>query len=327
MRIAPGTVRTVLGDVDPASLGRVDVHEHLFQSSPLLVGDELDDEEASGREAADLASSGFESMIDATPIGLGRRPEAVARISRQTGLHVISATGLHREGHYGAGHWVRALAVAERAALFVADLVTGMPVEDRPGGACAVGPNGPRAAAPDGSPIRAGVLKAGVGYWSISSFERTTLAAVAAAHDETGAPVMVHLEFCTAAHEVLDILQADGVAAGRVVLAHADRDPNPPLHLELAARGAFLGYDGMARPRTRSDAELIALTVAVVAGGASASILLGGDVARRTRYLAYGGMPGLGYLGERYLPQLRQRIGDEALDRILRENPQRFLAH
>ena len=48
------SVRTVLGDVDPAELGTVDYHEHLFQVSPLLPGDELDDEERSGAEAADL---------------------------------------------------------------------------------------------------------------------------------------------------------------------------------------------------------------------------------------------------------------------------------
>ena len=108
------------------------------------------------------------------------------------------------------------------------------------------------------------------------AFERATLDAVAAAHRETGAPVMVHLEFCTAAHEVLDLLAEQGVAADRVVLAHADRDPDPGLHAALAARGAYLGYDGFARPRTRSDAELLTLTEAVVHAGAGERIVLGG---------------------------------------------------
>ncbi len=66
-----GSVRTVLGDVDAASLGRVNYHEHLFQVSPLLPGDELDDEAASSAEAGLLKASGFESMVDATPFGLG----------------------------------------------------------------------------------------------------------------------------------------------------------------------------------------------------------------------------------------------------------------
>jgi predicted metal-dependent phosphotriesterase family hydrolase len=320
-------VRTVLGDVQPASLGRVNYHEHLFQVSPLLPGDELDDEASSAAEARLLLGSGFEAMVDATPIGLGRRPEAVARIARAAGLGIVATTGVHREAHYPAGHWLRDVGVPGRRELFLADLLHGMPESDNPpagSGRDSGGAASPWASA-DGTPVRAGLLKAGVGYWSISAFERQTLDAVGSAAAETGAPVMVHLEFCTAAHEVLDLLAGVGLPERRVVLAHADRDPDPGLHLDLIGRGAWLGYDGMARARTRSDAELLTLTEAVVSGGGGERILLGGDVARRTRYAAYGGMPGLAYLGARYVPRLRERIGDDATERILASNPQRFL--
>ncbi|CAD5141789.1 Aryldialkylphosphatase [Microbacterium sp. Nx66] len=316
-------VRTVLGDIDPSQLGRVDYHEHLFQVSPLLVGDELDDEAASGEEAGLLRASGFEAMVDATPFGLGRGPAAVARISAATGLHVVATTGRHREAHYGPDHPMQVWGADRLAALFVSDLTRGMPADDA---AVFEAPDVPLAAGPGAEPVRAGMLKGGADYWRISPFERTTLVAVARAHRETGAPVMVHLEFGTAAHEVLDLLEAEGVAADRVVLAHADRDPDPGLHVSLAERGAHLGYDGFARPRTRSDAELLALTVAVVERGAGDRILLGGDVARRTRYIAYGGMPGLAYLGDRYLPRLREAVGDDAVHRMLVTTPARFLA-
>lgn len=315
-------VRTVLGDIDPSQLGRVDYHEHLFQVSPLLVGDELDDEAASGEEAGLLRASGFEAMADATPFGLGRDPAAVARISAATGLHVVATTGRHREAHYGPDHPMQVWGADRLAALFVSDLTRGMPADDA---AVFETPDVPLAAGPGGEPVRAGMLKGGADYWRISPFERTTLVAIARAHRETGAPVMVHLEFGTAAHEVLDLLEAEGVAADRVVLAHADRDPDPGLHVSLAERGAHLGYDGFARPRTRSDAELLALTVAVVERGAGDRILLGGDVARRTRYIAYGGMPGLAYLGDRYLPRLREAVGDDAVHRMLVTTPARFL--
>ncbi|MFD5214473.1 phosphotriesterase [Microbacterium sp. NPDC058345] len=317
-----GLVRTVLGDVEASALGRVDYHEHLFQISPLLAGDELDDENASGAEAALLKASGFESMVDATPFGLGRHPEAVARISEGTGLAVVAATGRHREAHYGDDHPMQVWDADRLATLFTADVTTGMAADDAQ---LFESPEVPLARTRGGQTVRAGLLKAGVGYWSISPFERITLEALAVTHRGTGAPIMVHLEFCTAAHEVLDLLAAEGVAADRVVLAHADRDPDAGLHVSLGERGAYLGYDGFARPRAHSDARLLELTASVVQAGATERIVLGGDVARRTRYIAYGGMPGLSYLGERYLPRLRSVIGDEAVDRMLIDNPARLL--
>lgn len=311
-------IRCVLGDIEPASLGAVNYHEHLFQVSQLLPGDELDDEAASQQEAELLLRSGFDSMVDATPIGLGRNPEALARVSAHTGLNIIATTGRHREAHYPPGHSTRDQSVASLTARFIEDIERAMPQDD--------GLSDPEPArSSTGTAVRAGMLKGGIGYWSISEFERATLHAIAAAHRSTNAPVMVHLEFCTAAHELLDLLEAEGVPAQRVVLAHADRDPDPELHTELAQRGAYLGYDGFARPRTRSDAELVTLTERVVAAGCGNRLLLGGDVARRSRYVAYGGMPGLAYLGERYLPRLRRAIGEDQVDRILRCNPAALL--
>jgi hypothetical protein len=78
-----GTVTTVLGNIDARSLGRTNYHEHLFQITPLLPGDELEDEDASRQEAALLRESGFGAMIDTTPSAQGRNPAALARIAER----------------------------------------------------------------------------------------------------------------------------------------------------------------------------------------------------------------------------------------------------
>ena len=150
--------------------------------------------------------------------------------------------------------------------------------------------------------------------------------AVAAAHRLTGAPVMVHLEHGSAALEVIELLNAAGVSADRVVLAHFDRNPDPGLHAEVAAAGAYLGYDGMARTRNWPDSVLIDCLTRVAELGGAERILLGGDVARSSRYVSYGGMPGLAYLPTRFVPRLERTAGAELVRTVLVDNPARFLA-
>jgi 5-phospho-D-xylono-1,4-lactonase len=313
-----GQVESVLGPVQSGALGRIDYHEHLFQVSPLLVGDELDDEASSGSEAGELKHSGFATMVDATPIGLGRRPTALARISEAVGLRIVATTGAHREPHYRGGHWLLELGVDELTELFCRDIEAGMPKSDGPR-------PGPTAVRLADEPVRAGIVKAGIGYWSISSFERRVLAAVAACWHRTEVPIMVHLEHGSAAFEVLAELGQHGVPAEAVALAHIDRNPDPGLHTELAQAGAYLGYDSFARTIRWPDSTLVDTLLRTVACGGGARVLLGGDVARRTRYRAYGGLPGLAYLGHRVLPRLEREGSAELVRAICKTNPARWL--
>ena len=311
---AGGRVRTVLGDVPADRLGSVDYHEHLFQVSPLLPGDELDDEELSGAEAASLAAAGTGTMVEATPVGLGADPEAVARISARTGLQVVHATGAHHSGHYLAADPLLTSSEGELTARFVGDVEDGLRTRA-----------GTRAVGPGGDPVRAGLVKGAARYWSVDPFGERVLAACAATALRTGVPVMVHLDHGSASHEVLDRLAAAGVPARRVVLAHMDRNLDPGLHASLVERGAWLGYDGAARHREAPDSALLECLARTVEAVGPGHVLVGGDVARASRYRAYGGLPGLDYLPARFLPRLRRELGDEVLHAVTVVNPAAFL--
>lgn len=309
-------IRTVRGDITPDVLGPVNYHEHFFQVTPLLPGDELDHEGRSTDEAIDVRAHGIRTVVDATPIGLGRRPEALDRLARRADLHVVATTGVHRPEHYSPSHWIHDLDENALASWFIADLTRGCPSADT------LGPAGVDASRTD---VRAGVIKIGLGYWSIPPLARRGIGAAGIARAGTGAPVMVHLEHCSAAHEVLDRLDRVGVAASAVALAHVDRVPDPGLHASLAERGAYLGYDGCARYVAGPESTIIACLADVVARGHADKVLLGGDVARASRFLAYGGMPGMRYLTERYAPRLRDVIGD-GIERLLIDNPAAWLS-
>ncbi len=316
-------VRTVLGDVHPKELGAINYHEHLFQASPLLPGDELDDEARSHAEARLLVAGGTTCVVEATPTNLGRNVQATARISEALGLHIVHATGAHHQAHYRDGDPLLSASASKLGRLFTDDVEKGFAEGDGIGDATM------RQSSPAGlerNRPRAGVLKAGIRYWAIGDFERRVIEAVSEAHRASGAPVMIHLDFGSAAHEVLDLLMSHGVPAESVVLAHIDRNLDAGLHVSLAERGAYLGYDGMARHREAPDSAILTCLEEVMSWPLAATrVLLGGDVARASRYRAYGGLPGIDYLSTRFLPRVLNRVGSELTNAMTITNPSRWL--
>jgi predicted metal-dependent phosphotriesterase family hydrolase len=309
-----GQVMSVTGACPAGALGVVDAHDHLFLDSPALPGQAFNDTGPTIEEVLDGRASGLATIVDATPIGLGRRPAQLRAVAQATGVTIIAATGYHRDAHYPAGHWVHDATLETLTDRLIADLTVGMHAADwlDPG------------LEPD--PARAGLIKGGASYHRITRGERRRLEAVGGASVATGCAVLVHAEVGTAGHEIVDLLEGAGVPPWRVALAHLDRNPDPELHAEIAARGVTLEYDTVGRTKYHPDSTVLELIEAVVAAGHLDRIILGLDLGRRDYLRAYGGGPGLRYLMSTFVPRLRRRIGEPASDRILVANPARLFA-
>ena len=307
-------IRTVLGDIDAALLGRTDAHEHVFLSSPMLAGDEFQDVDKAILELRMVKESGIDAVVDLTTIGLGRKPEALAQVSRDTGVHIVAASGYHRDAHYRADHWIFRATRAQLLDAVLTDVETGMDVSDW--------------AVPfrETSAARSGIIKAGASYQRITPSERLRLEVCAEAAARTGVPLAVHTEVGTAACEVLDVIEAAGLSATRVLLAHLDRNPDADLHEELIQRGATLVYDTVGRIKYRPESHLLDLCAELVERGHASHLSLGTDVGRRGMLKAYGGGPGMDVLGRSFLPRLERRIGATAVSTLLIDTPSRFLA-
>ncbi len=307
-------VMTVTGPMPAAELGVVDAHDHLFLCSPAMPVQGLDDLDRAIEEVREGVASGLGAIVEMTPIGLGRRPELMRRLSDATGARIIAASGYHRDAHYPTGHWVHEATVETLSDRIVTDLEQGMHPADW------LDP----ALAPD--PARAGAIKAGASYHHVSPSERRRLEAVAAAGLRTGAALLVHTEVGTFGHEIVDLLEGLGVAPDRVVLAHLDRNPDAELHTEIASRGVTLEYDTIGRTKYHPDSVVLDLIEQLVAAGHLDRVVLGLDLGRRDYLRAWGGGPGLRYLMATFVPRLRRRLGDEAVDAILVTNPARIFA-
>ncbi|HLQ15277.1 MAG TPA: aryldialkylphosphatase [Candidatus Eisenbacteria bacterium] len=306
-------VVTVLGPIKAAQLGVTDAHDHLFLRSPALPGQEFDDVDRTTEEVAGGKGSGLRAIVEVTPIGLGRRPAAMRAVAEATGVHIVAATGYHRDAHYPEGHWVREASVEVLAERILTDLQQGMHPGDWMGSAQL-------------DAARAGVIKAGASYQRISSLEERRLVAAAMGSRQTGAPILVHTEIGTCAHAIVDLLMREGVRADRIILAHLDRNPDLELHASVAERGVYLEYDTPGRIKYRPDSQLLDLIDGMVEAGHSGSIMVGLDLGQRDYFRAYGGGPGLPYLMETFVPRLVKREGATVVEIILVNNPQKAFA-
>lgn len=289
-------IRTVRGDIAPEELGPCDSHEHLFLVTPAQPGDEFSDVAKAIEEAATLRAAGARALVDWTPIGLGRDLDGLRAVSEATGLHVVGATGLHRDAHYAADDPLRRESEVALADRFVADL------------------------------DQFGIIKIGASYHTITPFEANAFAAAAAAHGRVGAPVCVHTEHGTMGLAIVERLQAGGVPPSSVLLAHVDRNPDAGEHAETAATGAWLQLDGPGRTKYWPDSTILTLIADLVELGHADRLLLGGDTGRRSSFRAYGGGPGLDYVFARFKPRLERELGRELSEQIFVANPARAFA-
>jgi len=311
----PGaTVVTVTGPLSAAELGVTDAHDHLFLRTPALPGQEFDDLDRAVTEVREAQATGLGAIVEMTPIGCGRRPDLMRALSEATGLPVVAATGYHRDAHYPSGHWVHDAPVGLLAERILVDLERGMHPADWLDPALPL------------DPARAGAIKAGASYQRISRPERRRLEAAAIGSARTGAAILVHAEVGTCGHDIIDLLEAEGVRPDRIILAHLDRNPDPELHVEIAARGAFLEYDTLGRIKYRPDSDLLDLIEVMVRAGHLGRLLIGLDLGRRDYFRSWEGGPGMRYFLATFAPRLRRRIGEAAVEAILVANPARAFA-
>ncbi|MFE6095189.1 phosphotriesterase [Streptomyces massasporeus] len=292
-------VRTVLGDVPPADLGVCDAHDHLFFGSPRLPGQELRSVAAARAELVAFREQGGGTVVQWTPYWLGRRAADLPPLSRETGVHVVAATGLHQAVHYDEDTlaWLR----SRLAEVFVSELTVG------------IGTSG----------VRAGLIKVAGGFHALDAHARWTMTAAAEAHHATGATITVHLEMGTGALDVLDLLCGElGVPPHRVVLGHLNRSPDLVVHRQAAESGCYLAFDGPSLTHHATDWRMPEAVRALADAGFGDRVLLGADTTTAAARSVDGG-PGMPYLLRRVRPRLVHAVGEELVERILTENPGR----
>lgn len=96
-------IHTVLGPIEPHTLGRTLMHEHIlcdFYRVSGKLNELLNDEPLAVKELGYLVEVKGSALVECTTPDMGRNPEGLRRIAQQTGLHIIMGTGWYRQPYY-----------------------------------------------------------------------------------------------------------------------------------------------------------------------------------------------------------------------------------
>jgi predicted metal-dependent phosphotriesterase family hydrolase len=309
-----GRVQTVRGAIDPSELGLTLPHEHT-QISLWQIPNRWDYWELTGDEPTILSeltlfrAAGGGTLVDVTPVGVGRDPVWLERISEASGLHVVMGCGWYRQAYYPPEALIDRRSVDSLADELVREMTEGVgDTGIRPGIIGEIGTDKP---------------------WMTAQEERVHRAAARASR-RTGLAITTHAVMSDVGLQQLTVFEEESADLSQVVIGHADSYPSLDYYLEIIRRGASVEFDflGMSfTPQERhGEGRIVDLLCDLLSRGHADRILLSQDVCHNSQLKRYEGN-GYVYLAETFLPRLREAGASEAdVDVITRKNPQRLLA-
>jgi phosphotriesterase-related protein len=295
--------------VAPGDLGFTLPHEHTKCSLWWIENrwdywELIGDEPRINEELAAYKGLGGGTLVDVTPIGIGRNLARLARLSQATGLHIVAGAGWYRQAYYPAEARIDRRSIDDLADEIVQEFVDG-PV--RPGIIGEIGTDKP---------------------WVTAQEERVFRAAARAAL-RTGASVTTHAVQSDVGLAQLTILEDEGLDPARIVIGHCDSHPRIEHWREIVRRGAHVEADflGMSfTPLERAgEPKVVELISTLLNEGFEKQILLSQDVCHDSQLASYGGN-GYTYLQKSFLPRLvAAGVNAATIKTITVENPARLL--
>ncbi len=296
-------LHTSLGLVDEKAACIILPHEHVFVD--LRTPDHPDHARAEGADVVEVMTpalqraraAGIGAMVEASTLGVGRRADILAAVSRASGLPLLVPTGVYREP------WIpRWVHEADETDLFLWMLKE---LTDEV----------------EGSGVRAGWIKLSAGDDGLTECEAKVLRAASRAAKETGAVIGSHTIRGRVVRDELDIMEKIGLPADRFIWIHAQAEQDRRLHQEIGRRGAWLEYDAIGSPGT--DEMFVGLVRDADDAGFAGRVLLSHDRGWYDPAKTRGGeQKPYTFLVETFLPKLADAGFSQAqLDRLTKSNP------
>ena len=234
-------VHTVLGDIAPEKLGVTLCHEHIFCGSGDMAkafGSRFYDKErlisaAVGQLREAKEKFGLCTVLDGTPIDLGRDVELMCRSAEESGVNIVASTGFY----YDERSFFGGTDAGMITELFLRECREGM--EDT---------------WKTERPVLPGMLKCATGGAGVTELNRMYLTVMGTVQRETNLPLFAHNEHRIHTGPVqLDVLEQAGANPEKIICGHASDSTDIACLESLLHRGVYLGFDRLWGEEAHAD--------------------------------------------------------------------------
>ena len=222
-------IMTVSGPIKVEEMGLTLEHEHVLVD---FIGAEKVKQPRYPTQQAldsllpsfiDLKKKGVNTLIECTPNYIGRDVMLLKAISEKSKLNIITNTGYYAAANKNfLPKHAYTESAKQLAARWIDEWEHGI----------------------DGSGIRPGFIKLGVGKEYLDSVEQKIVTAGALTHLATGLKIAIHTGSANAANDEIDILLREGVRPEALIIVHSQNCTSEE-QIALAKRGAWVSLDGV----------------------------------------------------------------------------------
>lgn len=297
-------IRTVRGKIDGENLGPTLIHEHIYVKPNELFDYydyTLDNTDKMIEELDFFKKSNGRSIVDLTPINYGRNPIALFNIAKKTSVNLMFVTGFHKEEFMPK--WLDKMTDDDIYIFLKREILEGVTEKNL-------------------LPV---AMKFGTSNNKITAKEKRIIEIEAKVHRDTKIPFITHCGKGTMGIQQIQLLEKFGVDLKKVCLSHVDLTMDYAYILEIVKTGASISFDHVGRDPLYEDFNKIKILSKLIQAGYIDKINISGDMGRKKYLKAYKGKPGLDYILTDFRENFIKEIDEKSFDKILIENPKRFL--
>ena len=290
-------INTVCGTIDLNDLGNTLIHEHIICTSPEFSNEYANWlprqqvlEIACAKVRYAMKKCNIKTIIDGTPLSLGRDLELLQEVSRATGVNIIASGGFYFYTSFAQ----RQLPTSTLARFMIEEITNG--------------------------PVKPAMLKCAVDADGMTNDVKKMMTTVAEVQLATGLPVFMH----SSSHkrnglEALELFVQSGVDPRKVIVGHTADAGDASYPLELLDKGCLVSID---RIKPENAAQRTGVLLEVIKHGDIDRIFIAHDhiccrgTVMNTPPAPQGEPQGLDTIHTMVLPQLPEAVADK----LLREN-------